>query len=223
MPRVALPCVHDATHTLQQDAVQATPLMTTHEIGPAMHAVRRYLDNLAREFPHAKSRMAVVLDIDDTVLTSEAQPRVIAAARRVYQTAVAHGMQVWFVTARPDSPAARRDTQEQLASHGFPSFAGLVLMPCAHARHNNFSPFKADVRTQLQTKHGLHLVLAMGDAWHDLFWEPPHVPRHVQRNERAVQALRESLMRNFPSHKGYAIAAWPGSGTAWVSVKMPQR
>jgi len=142
----------------------------------------RYLRGTVRR-ARAPRRLVVVLDIDDTalssydcmkagsftdlrrslcVLTGPHAP--IAGTLKLFRWAQARRLTVAFVTGRPE--AVGRTTREQLARAGFRGRYELRLRPDGDTRAS-VVPFKSSARRSLQ-RGGRRVVLNVGDQRSDL-------------------------------------------------------
>lgn len=124
-----------------------------------MHAIFENVANFAALGPTS----AVVLDIDGTVVS--AAGHAIQPTQRFYQTVLARGAHVYFVTARPFTPANMIATAAQLHRCGFPMFSGLFMRPPAMRA---VGQFKAVIREYI--RHELHhrVRVVVGNQWLDL-------------------------------------------------------
>lgn len=132
-----------------------------------------------------RQQMAVVFDIDETLLSNWAyltakgfdvkldtffdwvkthDDPALAPTKAIYDKARAAGIPIYLITGRVES--VRADTVRQLKAAGFTGWSGLFLKP------DNYSlpsivPFKSGVRRKL-TEAGHVIVLNMGDQFSDL-------------------------------------------------------
>lgn len=130
--------------------------------------------------------LAVIFDIDDTVLYTEDRPDGNTYTLRirllpmymVYETAIKLKYKVFFVTARPDVPISddgklqnSQYTEAQLASAKFNKYNGLVLMPFENdPTFERIAKYKRNARLMiLESYPSLNgIILTAGDQWSDL-------------------------------------------------------
>lgn len=172
--------------------------------------VLAYLYQVRKEFPHTP--LAIVFDIDDTVL-SGTYPRSYALphAMAIYKVAHRLGIKVIFITARVDEDDNTEFTRKELRKLGFSGNDPLYLMPDRYLVHPNFSQFKHGVRDAVE-RAGYHVMLSMGDTWHDLMLVKPF-----------ARVDPSSLMRKV-GNKVYAVMLPPDPHEpACVAIKVPAR
>lgn len=164
---------------------------------------RRAEDVLAAQIAMRPSssneRFAVVMDIDETTLSTYCEMRredfgyvgpmfngwvvtpdaaiAIPGALRIFKEAKAAGVPVFFITGRPGvqpEPAAQTDqraaTARNLEAAGFHGWAGLAL------RDGNENGMATIAYKSLERKkivaQGYRIVLSVGDQWSDLLGDP---------------------------------------------------
>ncbi|MBB5154918.1 HAD family acid phosphatase [Saccharopolyspora phatthalungensis] len=150
-------------------------------------ADRRGQDYLARRLAQGVSKPAIVLDIDETslstygyetehdfgydkaeydeyVLAREATG--IAATRDLVRFADAHGVAVFFVTGRRESPRMRDASTQDLREEGYPEFDGLYLRP-VYDHDPSVVPYKSGARADIE-RQGYRIILNIGDQDSDL-------------------------------------------------------
>ena len=146
-------------------------------------------------------KLAIVLDIDETTLSSYCEMRredfgyigslfntwvvspeaavAIPGAVRLFNTAKAHGIAVFFLTGRPGVPDASaathgadqtEPTAHNLEAAGFRGWAGLQLR---NGPENGLATiaYKSGERQRI-AERGYKLLLNVGDQWSDLLGEP---------------------------------------------------
>lgn len=130
-------------------------------------------------------KLAIVLDIDETSLSNynkmakrdfvankeqlhkeilAANSPAISPMLKLYSNAREHGIQVFFVTGRPQSEI--KATETNLLRAGYKGWAGLFLRP------NNYNqpsivPFKSQAR-KLISEQGYTIVASIGDQYSDI-------------------------------------------------------
>jgi predicted secreted acid phosphatase len=148
---------------------------TGRAIDRARRALARALDERTRRRP------AIVLDVDDTALSSygclkevgferaradcgtDTLPA-IAQTRRLFRTARRHGVAVFFITGRPQS--LRTGTAANLRAEGYRGYRRLIM----RSRHELGMPaarYKARERRAL-ARRGYRIVVNVGDQRSDL-------------------------------------------------------
>jgi hypothetical protein len=141
----------------------------------------------AHRKPHEK--LALILDIDDTVLSTyqemldadfaynptvfdqwleTAQAPAIPGTLRLYKEAQRLGMSVFIVTGRTEPQRAA--TERNLRAQGFDNWNLLVMLPADHGAQT-IGEFKAVARRQIAAA-GYTLALNVGDQWSDLKGKP---------------------------------------------------
>jgi len=130
-------------------------------------------------------RIAVVFDIDETVLSNWGyltsvgfdlnaatfEPWVrkhndpaLAPMLEVFREARAAGVPVFFITGRHEP--LRAFTVRQLKAAGYEGWTELYLTPADYAQ-SSIVPFKSGIRRKLEAQ-GWRIVLNVGDQWSDL-------------------------------------------------------
>jgi acid phosphatase len=141
------------------------------------------------------AKLALVLDIDDTALSTyeyqkamgfghytpawrewQQQRRAVAIAPvlEAFQAAQAKGVAVFFVSGRRE--ASRADTEANLRTAGYDGWAEVMLKPDAH-KEPSVAPFKTACREQIEGR-GYRIVLNIGDQAADL--QGGHAERTVR-------------------------------------------
>ncbi len=141
-------------------------------------------ERLAAELPSA-TRPAIVLDIDDTALSSFAIQRRLgfgwvpsawdewvrssgapahAGVLALYRYALEQGVAVFFVTGRREH--LREPTERQLRAAGYGRWVGLYLKPDDYSE-KSVVPYKTAQR-QAIADLGFEILLNVGDQWSDL-------------------------------------------------------
>lgn len=146
------------------------------DVAAVIAAARSYLD---RRLDEGVENPALVLDVDDTALTTyphlanngfgTRQNRLvlpaIPATLDLARYADARGFATFFVTAR----LAERhdDTLANLLHVGYPAPAGLHLLPATPPAPDGLGVFKAGVRALIQSQ-GYRIVVSVGDQPSDV-------------------------------------------------------
>ena len=162
------------------------------ELGEAAGRATRCLDSV----PSSDRKAAIVLDIDETSLSNwstihdegfcfdqsvwdrwvaSATAPAIQPTLELYRTAIARGISVFFITARPESQ--RDATERNLRAAGFTTWARLIMKPQS-TNYASAACFKARERCAL-SKEGWHIVLNVGDQPSDLSGECPSPPESI--------------------------------------------
>jgi predicted secreted acid phosphatase len=130
------------------------------------------------------SRPAVVLDIDGTVLINEPSGRskCVMVFRRLAETCKAAGVQLFAVTARPDSGEGSNEqwTLRQLEHCGIEPVHLFMRPPSA-----DYAAFKHECRQKIRGA-GYTILLAIGDQFADLC---RHAPRGLDNDKVLVGTL----------------------------------
>jgi phosphoglycolate phosphatase-like HAD superfamily hydrolase len=131
-------------------------------------------------------KLALVLDIDETSLTnyceikhedygyigpmfnewlvSPASAMVIPGALRLYNRARAAGVEVFFITGRPEEQ--RQATESNLATAGYKGWKGLALRKGPQKTMPTID-YKSEERQKI-VADGYRIVMSVGDQWSDL-------------------------------------------------------
>lgn len=158
-----------------------------HESGAYENAVKRALKPAFRrlEMPVTGERAAVVLDIDETALstweyqkglrfghygpawrdwTASASPPAIGPVHELYRICRERGVAVFFVTGRREN--TRVSTEASLRQAGYTDWSGLMMKPDNY-REPSVAPFKTRCR-QTICDEGYRIILNIGDQQSDL-------------------------------------------------------
>lgn len=183
--------------------------IVTPELNQATQHAERYLANARKTYPEAK--LAIVLDIDDTVLKADGYKRqqVLAQMKHLFEMARKLKYDVFFITARPDEGTNFSFTKQQLQRTGFGDFKQLFLMPPKLREKGQFSAFKYLVRHKIE-QEGYRIVLNCGDSYHDLL-VLPDVSAHPK-----AKAVYNRLSK-IPDHN-YILFSPPEN--VWLAMKM---
>ncbi|CAM2955586.1 HAD family acid phosphatase [Legionella worsleiensis] len=148
---------------------------------------QQYIIEQAAKHKNTQStqKLALVLDIDETSLSNydkmvvrdfvgtkdEIHQEIMAANAPVikpmlslYNTALKHGIKVFFVTGRVESE--RNATQINLTKAGYKNWAGLYLRPQEYS-YPSIIPFKSKVRESI-TQKGYTIIASIGDQYSDI-------------------------------------------------------
>lgn len=155
-----------------------------HETAVATAALDR-----AVRLSHAGTKLAVVLDIDETALSNYAEIRqadfaydpaqwnrwvqlaaapAIPGTMRFYQEARRLGVAVFFITGRPESQRAA--TEKNLRGQGYTEWTGLVLRSASEA-HTPTTAYKSAARQKIVAA-GYRMAVNVGDQMSDLNGSP---------------------------------------------------
>ena len=158
-----------------------------HDMTLRYARAQRYLAKRIREnnASRTKKKLAVVLDIDETLLSNypdmvkadfggtmsqmdrvmaEAHDRAFAPARRFYHYAVRHNVAVFFVTGRNEF--LRAATVKNLRKAGCTTYRRIYMLP-NHVIPKTVIPFKSAMRRRIE-KQGYDVVLTIGDQYSDI-------------------------------------------------------
>ena len=188
---IAAGCVGPRVHEPRNLSASKAELVRYHESGAyeralsavAVKASDWIKTRAARRAPG--ERQAVVLDIDETVLSNwesmkqldfgyvperweawveSAGAKAIAPVRETYRTARAAGIAVIFLTGRDERQASA--TERNLRQEGFGDFERLIVRTADHA-HTSAVEFKTAARRALVTE-GWTIIANVGDQKSDL-------------------------------------------------------
>lgn len=130
-------------------------------------------------------KLALILDIDETSLSNyqkmvvrdfignheqihqeilAANSEVIKPMLTLYNSALKHGVKVFFVTGRQQSE--REATKKNLIAAGYTGWSGLFLRPDNYS-HPSIIPFKSKTRA-LIAKKGYTIIASIGDQYSDI-------------------------------------------------------
>ncbi|KAA5833595.1 HAD family acid phosphatase [Saccharopolyspora hirsuta] len=164
------------------------------DIARADEHARQYLAHRLRQ---GVERPAIVLDIDETSLSTygyevdhdfgydkaafddyvlSRQPTAIEATRDLVRFADSHGVAVFFVTGRRESPEMRAATEQDLREEGYPESTALHLRP-TDDHDDSVVPYKSGARADIE-RQGYRIVLNIGDQNSDL--DGGHAERAVK-------------------------------------------
>lgn len=116
----------------------------------------------------------VVLDIDDTVLTWRSGALFARdEGLFVLQHANFNNLDVYYVTARPESPRNREHTLDDLRSIGVTDPLQVIMRPPHIEDWFRISEFKTGARAQLEAETGGSCLMTVGDQWSDLMTIAP--------------------------------------------------
>jgi acid phosphatase len=135
-------------------------------------------------------KLAVVLDIDETSMSSYCEMKredygfikpmnyewvvspqaavAIPGAVRLFNKAKASGVEIFFITGRPEMQ--REATARNLEAAGFHGWKGLFLRDNKEVSFSTIA-YKSGRRKQIVAE-GYRLILSVGDQWSDLNGEP---------------------------------------------------
>jgi predicted secreted acid phosphatase len=132
-----------------------------------------------------KKKLALVLDIDDTSLSTYNQLKqfnfantdkiwslieanntlpAILPTLSLYQYCIKHNVAVFFISAR--WPQYKKATIYALHKAGYTKFKGLYLLP-ENYKNSSFSSFKLNARKAIEAK-GYTIIMSIGDQFSDL-------------------------------------------------------
>lgn len=189
--------------------------LNTPSLDQALKHVEKYLEAVRRAHPNAK--LALVFDIDDTVLLDNGPSKrqtVLTGMRNLFHKARSLNFGLFFITARPDRGDNFSHTKRQLQRTGFGDYTKLFLMPPQFRAANQYSAFKYLMRHQIE-KEGWQIVLNCGDSMHDLI-VLPEVAANKSLSAATVKKLNSCPTNNY-------VLFSPHTESAWLAMKMPHR
>ena len=147
----------------------------TGQLGHRRGAVWESIKRLAHG--HLESlnpkKVCVVFDIDGTLLFNHESYKLTYGAKvnpgikELYDKALALGIPVYFITARPDSKENREETLKQLGAIGYNKFYGLIMCPPQVRSFTGVSSFKQQARQHIVDQIGRAIAQNWGDQWTD--------------------------------------------------------
>jgi len=168
---------------------QKQALIRYHDSGPYQAQVQRVADHaisyIRKRAASGEKNLAVVLDVDDTALSTwdrlirddfarkdtmfiawaMTNPApAIAPVLDIYRQSRALGLRVFFITGRRN--ALRERTELTLKTAGYTDFDGIYFRPESD-HQKSLAPFKTDARRQI-TEQGYKIVVNVGDQQSDL-------------------------------------------------------
>jgi len=156
------------------------------------------------------ANIAVVFDIDDTLLTPEPLRRRDAVAN-LYDACVGAGASVFIVTARPETCRAQTMTDLRAIgvhprSGGAPGFAWLAMMP---AGASDVPRYKLAERLAIARHLGADgvLLLAVGDQWWDVVGSDRRIEEMEARYADGAAAVVPALPPAEPARCALRVAS----------------
>jgi predicted secreted acid phosphatase len=165
-----------------------------------------------------KHQIGFVFDIDDTLIHDAASThpmprREAAALERLIQELFNHCKRfgkVFLVTARLASPDVMEFTRNELHAGGIRGWTDALFCPRQMRRtFEGVAAFKRQARDHIQRKHGLKVVLTVGDRWAD---HVDHAELDVGNNELADVSSSRHLFVMTVSNTHHATA---------IALKLP--
>lgn len=160
----------------------------THDLDVRADRAIAFLNRRAAH-RHAKEKLAMVLDIDETTLSNypqllkadfaydavafdawvkSAKAPAIAGTLRLYKEAQRLGVSIFFITGRPQGELDA--TERNLREQGFDNWQELTLRTQA-TESESVIAYKSAARAAIVAR-GYTIVLNVGDQWSDLKGEP---------------------------------------------------
>jgi acid phosphatase len=160
------------------------------DIDAVVYQAQAYLSEVIAEQQKQKSKekLAIVFDIDETVLSSydqmhrltfggtldeinrltaeERNAPVIPAALALYKQALKENVHIFFITGRHNTSQQQKNTVQNLHAAGFTQYDGLMMKPVNYNKPSA-SIYKTAMRKKI-TDQGYHIVLNIGDQMSDL-------------------------------------------------------
>jgi predicted secreted acid phosphatase len=169
--------------------IQKQALIRYHDSGPYDAEVRRVADRamsyIRKRAASGQTNLAVVLDIDDTAISTwgrlvkedfarkdemfvawvntHVDPPIVPVLE-LYRESQRLGVKVFFITGRRTALAER--TRITLAGAGYANPDAIYFRPEAD-REKSLAPFKTGVRREI-TRQGFHIIANLGDQASDL-------------------------------------------------------
>jgi len=117
-----------------------------------------YLQIVYPKLPNDKS-IGVMFDIDDTLVNYYGDP--LKDIVEIYKHAKQQGYKIIIITAR--SSEYKNHTKQELKSLGI----DYDFLYMRHPDHN-YDTFKEEYKQLIKSKHGIDIVLSLGDQWVDV-------------------------------------------------------
>lgn len=158
------------------------------ELSKKAQQAKYYLSKKLRSWKGEPQKLAIVFDIDETVLSNypvinklnfggtyeqigkailKADAPPIQPIRSVYNFAKDKHMTIFFVTGRHASKDNRIATEKNLKKYGMGKYQQLYLKPKYYQGKQSAILYKAATRKKI-TEMGYHIVLSIGDQYSDL-------------------------------------------------------
>ncbi|MFI4962734.1 MAG: HAD family acid phosphatase [Legionellales bacterium] len=157
------------------------------ELQQVVNQAENYIVRQAVANQHKKSqqKLALVLDIDETSLSNyrnivdhdfagdpksiykhmlAADDPAIGPTLALYNSALHHGIKIFFITGRPLS--LRDATVLNLKNAGFKNWSGIYMRP-EHYHSKSIIPFKSQSRAAI-TQKGYTIIASIGDQYSDI-------------------------------------------------------
>jgi len=155
-------------------------------------------------------RVAVVFDVDDTLIHSDSGLEITAGVD-LFHSCVASGAHVFIVTARPER--ARRDTLRELATVGIvqerdgtaEGFVSLWMMPNGFTA-DHVAEYKMRARAAAKKAAGGRFLMTIGDQWWDCV---------------GSARVEEQLVHKTEPDGVYVLTDMPVREPATVAIKFP--
>jgi len=138
--------------------------------GTSFNDMLPYIDTiLKKRTMDSPKNYFMVFDIDDTVLRgSRDSVRPLATGMYVLNEAQRLGMDVYFVTARPEYPENRLATYEDLRAVGLePNHTNVYMRPQTSDTWEKVGMSKSDAVDDIERVTGKRCLMTVGDQWTD--------------------------------------------------------
>ena len=145
--------------------------------------LKKTLDNIIKHHPHKK--LAVVFDIDDTLIFSKTGHR-HPYIYQLYQYALQNQLHIFFITARLKNEGNVIYTKNQLEKTGFGLYHRLYMLPYHYLVNRSIGLYKFHTRQFLESQ-GQTIILNVGDLWTDLLFPIPNALENYKKNNYVFQ------------------------------------
>ncbi len=184
LPVYALtPAAPTSTHQQLREYYQSGKYHNDVEL--KINEAKDYLDRQLES--QRQNRMAIVLDVDETALSNykdlerlsftrnaqaltgaymQGNSAALLSTLSLYQHAIDHGVAVFFISERPNTPELLAITDRNLKAAGFEQWEELLLKPIDNDQQND-QAFKANARKHIALQ-GFDIILNVGDQESDL-------------------------------------------------------
>tara|TARA_B100001094_G_C18165084_1_gene791548 strand:- start:1373 stop:1918 length:546 start_codon:yes stop_codon:yes gene_type:complete len=124
---------------------------------------------------HKDQRNCAVFDIDETVIQSTCMickedlkdPKIIKPMYNLVHLLFKNGVDIYFVTARSDTPGARKYTVNQLKEFNLDVYKKLYMKGMKQPEDKDIGIIKKEARQDI-TENGYNIILSVGDQETDM-------------------------------------------------------
>lgn len=137
--------------------------------GTSFSDILPYIDSILKRHAAGVGQYFIVFDIDDTVLRgSGASVSPLGTGMYVLNEAVRLGVDIFYVTARPEYPENRLATYDDLHAVGLkPSFSNVYMRPTSSNTWEKVGMSKSQAVDAIARATGKKCMMTVGDQWTD--------------------------------------------------------